>query len=352
MKTRNLKSSLACAALALLLLPAAAHAVKPGYEVRSKKLALVLDLGVSNGYSVDLLTQGNTVVVGVSKDGAVAFYRSKGTVSLRRVEADFGSFGRISARFSGRTLVGDLSKRCKGRSPAVAVGTYRGTFQFKGEDNYVEVATDRADGLGNQDYRRVCRKRGDRGQSNRTSATRPLPTESNQGATILSVESESPERVISLSAIGLESIARGGKRTAEPGVSVIVGVEEGHENVAIERLAVLEDERGLTFSPPKVRPVSIAVTPSSPFAGTATFLQEPGFPASWTGDLNVTLPGAAPIPLTGLDFKAGFCRLLDDPGKDGCAAGTPSAATPLGNLGRLSSAAPSPRPWATPGSPG
>jgi hypothetical protein len=55
--------------------------------------------------------------------------------------ADFGSLGKVDLRFrpSGKTRTGHVSKYCRGRSPQLEDGEYRGTVSLQGENGYFHL---------------------------------------------------------------------------------------------------------------------------------------------------------------------------------------------------------------------
>ncbi|HVV91338.1 MAG TPA: hypothetical protein VHB53_12655, partial [Solirubrobacterales bacterium] len=72
-------------------------------------------------------------------------------------------------------------------------------------------------------------------------------------------------------------------------------------------------------------PLSEAVlTPPAPFSGSATFRSDGARSGTWTGDLEVRLPGLPATPLTGDDIEAGLCV-----GDAGCTETLPKQLQPV-----------------------
>jgi hypothetical protein len=81
------------------------------------------------------------------------------------------------------------------------------------------------------------------------------------------------------------------------------------------------ESKSMVDSPLGVAPITVSLTMPSPFAGTAEYLEHPGSPPSWSGNLSVSLPGAPSVPLSGPGFKSIFCRgPIDSKKTDRCTA--------------------------------
>jgi hypothetical protein len=314
MKARGRLIGLACAAIAVLALPAVAAAAKPGFEVKPKSLTAVLDLKASNGYEASVVAKGNRITLNLSRGKVQAAYEVKGTTTLRRIDADFGALGQFSGRFVGSVANSSgKAKRqgngCRGRSAAVALGTFRGSFHFSGEEGFTEIDAASADGVAIQTFRRVCEKRHRSDRPTRASAAARDPETT---ITVLASLAEIDGRRVGFGAFGIESVNHG-RREVEFGPFAGASVSEHREGVSIHRTAFLRDAgNGIIITDPKVRPVSASVALPSPFSGTASYLEIPGAPATWSGDLSVSLPGAAQTPLTGPGFNAVFCRVASE----------------------------------------
>ena len=90
--------------------------------------------------------------------------------------------------------------------------------------------------------------------------------------------------------------------------------------MTIDRFAnsFLEPDQ-ISAGPPGAGPITGTVTPSFPFAGSATYSQPPGSPATWSGDLRAWLPGAGYVPLTGPGFSQVLCGGKQDSSElEGC----------------------------------
>ena len=312
MRARGGLAAIICAALALLVVPAAASAARPGYEVRQKGLDLSFELEASNGYKAEVQSEGRLVKLTLLKGATAAYYTVKGHASLGRIDADFGSLGHISGRLAGAAPRPSRrhSKACRGRRPIFERAPFRGSFEFNGEDGYSVIDAHRVEAVGVQAFRQVCKVVHHGKKLNRRvhagGGHRPGPK---FASTILAASAEAAGRKVAFAAIGLEVDLPGGGSKNEPGLFVVAATEEHHEDVAIQRAALLVGvEKGIQISAPKTHPTTATVTLPSPFSGSASLLEESGAPVSWSGDLKVALPGAPEVLLTGPEFQAAFCR--------------------------------------------
>jgi hypothetical protein len=94
---------------------------------------------------------------------------------------------------------------------------------------------------------------------------------------------------------------------------VAAGLQEQRGRVSIRRSVFMEGDSGSVLADKsEAEPTSATVTLPKPFGGMASYAKEPGSEASLTGSLNVWLPGAGKVPLTGPDFKAAVCHASAD----------------------------------------
>jgi hypothetical protein len=299
MRTRQALALALCAASALALVwlaPSAAAAGGPGVEF----LAAVPG---SHNYSIEISNKGHKqVVVTVAKREAETTYTVRARVNRNRIEADFGSLGRISVRYTGPKRIRSERPR-KGCGPAQSIdlGSLRGAIRFSGEDGYTEVALHRTPALRILTSGRACNQRADRG-----------PAAGNRHRTLttaIGAVERSGGREVAFVALGLQSTGPSpSDRESEPGLFVIASESERRESVAILRQVLQIAESGVLLSDPGVQPVSASVALPPPFSGSASLSQDPGAAPVWSGDLHVSLPGARGIPLTGPGFEPVFCR--------------------------------------------
>jgi hypothetical protein len=269
------------------------------------------EIGISNPSShvailwVDRIGEGEEGINGSTQTGyAVRPQRSIGSGVLR---ARFGSLGSIDLHFrpSGKVKVGHPAKHCRGRSPQVEYGEYRGTVALRGEDGYFEIHAKRAPGVRSRTYRLSCAA----GQAVKDKAE-PLyeyvaPVEgfsvSSAGgsiALILAVSRQSG-RFVYLRAAHMQS--------AGPGTEVQAGALERMPGMAIGHSAWVDGGEGtLLTSLPSVHPATATLAPPAPFHGSASLVENSSTSHSWTGTLGVSFPGLD-LPLTGHGYATSLC---------------------------------------------
>lgn len=318
-RVRRATGGTVLAAVALLCLPGAA-AARGGEEIRPRSLHLTMSAEATRGYTVSVETLGHhRVILTAQKGGQVASYMVRGKVSRHRVKADFGRFGRLSLRFRGRphpflALPGvgtkpPKTRRCRGRSPEREVGRFHGTIEFDGQRGFTRLAVGGLGGELRRSYHQVCRI------VPRRPAAAVARSSAAGGTTfvlaLLSARARVGHTLTRFSAINLEPPA--GIRL--PGESlfsiVLASIKEKVGRVHVIRSTyVVADPGEVKISRRGVRPAKAKVALGSPFGGTALFRgPSGGEPSSWTGPLNVRLPGTGRLPLTGPPFRASLCRV-------------------------------------------
>lgn len=281
----------------------------PGQAAAAGRPSASFSLRGSNGFAVDVSSQGEEVTVIVSErrppvptftpgglprpagthNGASNVYTvpAAGT-GPDTVDAGLGALGQIAVHFrpSGERTVTTL--RCAGRRPTVVVrrlGTFTGTIRFQGEGGYTAVAADRARGSVGTPLPAGC------------------PTPRQAGASVtpfsLSRRLRPPARAAILTAVDPAAGSSFRAATGPGGVSFRARVRERNaDGVAVVR-------RAYAGAPPPAfafdRSLSWArVAPPAPFSGTARLAT--GSRPSWRGSLRVTFPGLS-VPLTGAGFR-------------------------------------------------
>lgn len=331
MEARGKLAFLACGLVLALALPAAASA-KPGYEVRPGGVQMDLFLGLKKGYLFSVTASDRQRVQLAAEEvlESSAVYSTKGRVSSSRVEADFGSYGRIDVEIelaSGRSQPDrKRSRRCKGRPPLLLSGTYRGIVEFSGEGHLPAISSKRGRLIFTHRYRQVCKR-----SSQQEQGGGKLPRVLEVGA--LRARAKGEGRTTVFEAINLASLVK-------PALSfgVAVGsVHERREGVRIARAAFELFGSGMRMSERGEKPETFRARMEAPFGGRGLYSKAPGSPPTWTGDLAVRLPGVVgPVPLTGPDFSTDFCRGFSLPEVVPCLYGSGSHSQPLA-LARLSS---------------
>lgn len=314
-------ATFATALLCLLAFTGSAAAGSPGV-VRHSTDGQFLVNGTKH-YKISLQTEGNRVVIVARNAPLTAFYLAKGHNREDGVEAGLGKLGHVSLHFENpsghsRTLRDNL-QHCGGERVVRETGVFKGSFVFRGEQDYTDVSAHRIKGFLFHTSERVC------GPHRQARAARAFPAW--PGAT--------PRR--------LGQAVRGGAGASlkfdSKGVSAVAHTGGGREVLfeatkfgpvqeewviganQFERRGGLEIDReallpfaatnSITFGDGGEHPATASVTPPKPFLGTATYTADPApGTLSWDGSLSVPLPGAGTVQLTGKDFKAIACHTL------------------------------------------
>lgn len=301
------------AALCLSLPPAAG--AKPGYEVKPPSFGVGFQTKGTHGFRISVTAIDHKhVTLTASKGLMSASYSVPGRASSKRIEANFGSLGRVSVRFDGSPIPQSRKRRgkrrsCRGRPTIRFQGTVRGTVQFRGERGYTKANTRHARGEFSRSFRRVCRK-SSRKPDLPSPHRRWLATK-RPGLLVNTLIARSIVNDRRTEFAILQLKITGGPKKAEPAALSFVIASQGERvgKMAIERsLLTIGDDGSLLVGDPGLQPVTATVALPRPFSGTASYLEETGLPPSWSGDLGVWLPGAGTVPLTGDGFTASLCQ--------------------------------------------
>lgn len=288
------------AVLVGLLLPIHADA-KPGYEEHPGRSVLILPVAKRGGYVISAsANHRQSVQLEVSGPSSGIEYSATGSVSRRRIEADFGDLGKIDIGLNVVRVASDPFRkgRCKGRGSRYGQGTFRGTIRVSSQESVPEISVDRGRFYLERHFRSICR---------------PEPQVYRRGGKfkraleegILEVRGKSQGRTVHFGA-GIFALRR---NPARSGGIVRATAYERREGVRITRWATRFFERdSFVMSRRGREPETIEVELPGPFAGYAFYSRSRGSRPSWTGDLSIDLPGADDIFLTGPRFSAILCR--------------------------------------------
>jgi hypothetical protein len=177
-------------------------------------------------------------------------------------------------------------------------------------------------------YKQVCRWGS--GAKASASAKRPKPE-----VLTLSLEAhrQGIERTLTLFSIALPS-----KEKKRPeGLTIGIALrKEKVEGVGTTKGAlVFDDIAGIIASARGKKPLEAKAKLPAPFAGTGTYLEEPGQDPSWSGDLGVHMLGNGLVPLTGEEFEFAFCRAISEREIERCIEISRPDERPLGFPPRL-----------------
>lgn len=126
-----------CAALALAVPATATAAARPGYQERPAGSEMFIELEAGDfGFYVEA-NDRQRVLLEV-EEGLFTWtdYATKGRVSSKSIEADFGDRGHVDIEVKlapGQSQHYPPRKGCRGRGSVYVPGTFRGTIEYSGE---------------------------------------------------------------------------------------------------------------------------------------------------------------------------------------------------------------------------
>jgi hypothetical protein len=276
------------ALIVALLVAVSALAASAEREVE-RELAFGLN---AEGFAVTVFVSNNDGDVNatmiVRRGPRVAYYSTPAEVTAERVTAQFGGMGELDYRFAPKRN-GHVD--CTGSENGEAV--FEGTFDFTGENGYVHIEADHAEGSfqiypgpKNCQQARLARR-----------AARYHPSYSDEGATLH---------------------ARAGSRSKRGMREVVVLDQGGHGPHKVLLYATLAEAREGMVVARGVRlgagssafrwnlEAGIAtLRPPPPFTGSATFTRH-GHDShgTWSGSLGMPILGGEPVELAGHEFRA------------------------------------------------
>jgi hypothetical protein len=304
-------------ALAALTMPAAALA-KPGYIRLPPSFSVQVELPRSDGYRLSAYgAAGQRLVYMTATRGAVSatYWRHGGAVSRQRIAADLGRFGRIEMRL-GR-LRATPTRRfpgCKGRPDVQLRGVARGTFAFRGLNDFASVESHRARVVVNRTFAQVCKRETGSGfftvgvSSSRNRPRLAAPPKLHLRADVLVAQGSHDGAAVSLTATKLDFPQSPGEGPeADSTLDAMTTRQFGP--VGVRNLAFGIDEGAeLEITQGGRQPTAAIVRDSGLIEGESWFYRSRGGPPTWTGSLQVAMPGEGRVPLSGPGFRAELCR--------------------------------------------
>lgn len=249
-------------------------------------LEVVLDVGNRDQGGRPRVSVDATLII--NRGPQVAYYVTPAKVTAERVTARFGSLGELDYRFTPKRN-GHIE--CTGAEEGEAV--FEGTFDFTGENGYVHIEADHAEGSfqvypepKNCPQKRLARR-----------AARYHPSYSDDGATLQ---------------------ARAGSRAKGRMREVMVFDDGRHGPHKVVFYATLAEKRGGMVVARGVQLTAGAgafdwdlekgtatVWLPAPFTGSATFTRHGhDGPGTWKGSLSMPVLGGEPVNLAGGEFRA------------------------------------------------
>ncbi len=248
-----------------------------------EKEAVVFSLPVE-GFTVDVSAEeegGDQIVtLSIARDGLTSTYQVPATFTDDLVTAKFGRLGELNFHFGPK----------KGARKCLGELTFTGSFTFTGENEYIHVDADEAEGAKVGGEFEPC-------------------GELEGGGLVVVDESVYLEAVAGSFKRGRgrrvavdDSQAEGGRTTVE----ISASQTEEKEGVRISRSATLSAGRGAFRH--NVKAGTATLKPPAPFTGWARMTPGRGGRGIWEGTLRVSTLGGKPIELTGPAFRAGFVK--------------------------------------------
>jgi hypothetical protein len=274
--------------LAGVLVAAPALAAGAEREVE-RELAFSLE---SEGFTVGVFVSNNdggvSAAMIVNRGPQVAYYSSPAQVTAERVTARFGELGELDYRFAPK---GNGSIECTGSENGEAV--FEGTFNFTGENGYVHIEADHAEGSfqiypepKNCTEERLARR-----------FVPYQPSYSDDGATLHARAGARAKGRMR------EIIVFDDGRHAPHRVVVYATLGERREGMSVARgVQLMAVSRAFRWN---LKKGTATMRPPAPFTGWATFTRHGhNGHGTWKGSLGMPILGGEPVELTGREFRA------------------------------------------------
>jgi len=288
-----MRRSLVLAGIFVLGLLVAVPALATGTAPEVEELVFGLDV---EGFDAGVFVNNNdgdvsaTLIIG--RGAQVAYYSVPATVTADRVTARLGRLGELDFHFAPKPK-GKVE--CTGSENGEAV--FDGSFSFTGENGYVHIETDRAEGT-YQVYpepKTCSTKRGSpRGGSLR--ARTYHPTYSGDGVTLGAMAGSRRKRRAREVAV-FDDGSRG------PHASYLFAfLTEQREGMSVAR--GVQTAAGAGAFRWNLKKGTASLRPPAPFTGSATFRRGRSGPGTWRGSLGMPILGGEPLRLAGREFRA------------------------------------------------
>jgi hypothetical protein len=280
-----MRRALVLAAVILAALPAAAPAA--GREVEREVSFRLL----APGFDVVLDTTNNdgdvSATLIVAQDSQVAYYSTPAKVTAKRVIAHFGTLGDLDFRYAPKV---GTDVRCTGSEEGVAI--FDGTFNFTGENGYVQIEAEHAEGI-YQVYPepKTCPRA--------RLARRVVPYSPNyndEGATLEATSGSRGHGVFR------EVTVFDGGGSKPHRIGVFATLAERREGMTVARgvqLAAPSSAFRWNFDAG-----TATLRPPAPFTGSARFVRHgTNGHGTWTGSLSMPILGGETVELAGPTFR-------------------------------------------------
>lgn len=243
----------------------------------------------ANGYKVLVWAfsrradgQGNVTLIASREKGGVIYF-APASVTPTAIHADLGSLGRIDLQFHPSGIVKQESSRCDKHPVSFEAGTYQGTFEFHGEEQYTQAEATSVHSRIRPILNLVCSG----------SIRGELSGDDIPGAR-LRLSRRRDGRTITL---------QFNKNSQRAHARFEASVKEQHREVAITRVVADRAMPGSAFDFADDLQTA-TLSPPSPFSGSATFHRDAASANRWTGDLMIDFPGESNVALTGASVRS------------------------------------------------
>ncbi|HYQ78928.1 MAG TPA: hypothetical protein VEP91_07450 [Solirubrobacterales bacterium] len=243
----------------------------------------------ADGYKIGVSTFGSAVFLEVWRGGSgrrvQTAYLARGVARPERLQATFGSFGKVKMRFRearNRSWRGRV-RTCRGANRFIKRrGVFRGNLRFKGEGGYVSIRIHRAKGAVVTEAPKCRRHRGGGGFD--------IPFAS---------FSQPKSAVLAIARQGVDATAFLGVEDRRSTL-FFAAREESRGKLAIVRMAVLRRRSPIHTNEALT---SAHLSPPAPFHGTGRYRAAADGTSVWSGGLSVNFPGKPRYPLTGPEYE-------------------------------------------------
>jgi hypothetical protein len=289
--------------LLALFLPATA-AARPGYQERPAGSEMFIELEAGDfGFYVEANERQHVLLAAEAGLFTTTEYATKGRVSSKGIDADFGDLGHVDIEVKlapGQSQYYPPRKGCRGRGSVYVPGTFRGTIEYSGEGDIPPLSVTRGEVGLIRRFNEVCRSPLLATGQSKKKKHKPKPD-----LRYLTVFGKGEGHTVSLEALDFASR----KHPNHSFGLLFIGDYERREAVRIERSTLtFFGSESFQVSRRGKKPKTVRLKLPEPFAGSALYSHSPGPAPDWTGNLRVSLPGTADVPLVGPAFEAAFCR--------------------------------------------
>jgi hypothetical protein len=295
--------------------PTAAHASPSPQRVARFYAAGTHGYKIALVATVDGANSPVRIVVEDFKGGAE--YETTGTVTSTGIHASFGQLGDVALRFhpSGRVLHSRTEgDGCTLRDRA-HLGTFIGTFRFRGEGEYTRLTTHRVSGGVGSPHAPINEKEQLKlgcpepdhiyfipPDEIERHFSEPVPkSEISPGVEVVAVKVSPDEATVFIA--GEFALFSSPKKAATPKSCLFMALREEIDGpVSISRQVFQGGP--VSQCPYEESSGSFSAAPDAPFIGTAVFQHQPDDSDNWLGSLAVPFLGLGAVPLAGPEFKS------------------------------------------------